>query len=535
MASLPALLLLAGATLALAQGRALAQSPELQAQVEALVESGPLEIQGARIAHPKLIHAFYTQRSFRPAWSDAHKASELRRAVKDSVADGLDPADYHLAVLEQLAAAPMQGGNPSPAYEILHTDALLRLGDHLSFGKVDPTSFDPHWNYGRARELDEVPQKLEQGIASADLYGEIEKLKPTHRMYKALKQELARYRQLQAGATQFNIASGKAIEPDTHDERIPPIRARLVASGDLDVAQASSSDLFDPILQAGIRRFQERMGLNADGKVGARTIEELNVSLDARIQQVRVNLDRGRVVLQDLPEEFVVVNIAAYWIYFLRGQEIVWSARAQVGKTYRQTPMFRSAINYLVLNPTWTVPPGILRNDILPGARKDPASITRRGLTVLDGSGNEVDPHSVDWSKFKSGHIPYTLRQDPGPKNALGRVKFMFPNSYSVYLHDTSASDKFEAGDRAFSSGCVRVERPLELARLLLADPVNWPDAKISQVIDGGRTQNVTLPAKVPVLLAYWTAWVDPQGRINFRRDVYGQDAKWAAGLAKTY
>jgi murein L,D-transpeptidase YcbB/YkuD len=522
-------------TLAQAQVPADAPSPELQAQVEALVESGPFEIQGARIAHPKLVHAFYAQRSFRPAWSNAHTAGELRRAVKDSEADGLDPRDYHLAVLDQLAAASAGAGSTSPAYEILHTDALLRLGDHLSFGKVDPTSFDSHWNYGRARELDDVPQTLELAIASADLYGEIEKLKPTHRFYRTLKQELARYRGTLADASTINVAKGKAIEPDTHDARIPPLRARLSLSGDLDAAEATASDLHDPVLQAAVRRFQERMGIAADGKIGARTLEELNVSLDERIQQVRVNLDRGRVLLHDLPDEFVVVNIAAYWIYFVRGQEIVWSARAQVGKTYRQTPMFRSAINYLVLNPTWTVPPGILRNDILPAARKDPESITRRGLNVYDGSGNLVDPHSVDWSQYKSGHIPYTLRQEPGPKNALGRVKFMFPNSYSVYLHDTSASDKFEAGDRAFSSGCVRVDRPLELARLLLADPVNWDDARIGQVIDGGQTQNVTLPVKVPVLLAYWTAWVDPQGRVNFRRDVYGQDAKWAAGLAQAY
>ena len=162
-------------------------------------------------------------------------------------------------------------------------------------------------------------------------------------------------------------------------------------------------------------------------------------------------------------------------------------------------------------------------------------SITRKGLTVLDAGGNEVDPHSVDWSKFKSGNIPYTLRQEPGPKNALGRVKFMFPNSYSVYLHDTPSTDKFASADRAFSSGCVRVERPLELAALLLADPVKWNADTIRQKIEAGRLENVTLTNKVPVLLAYWTSWVDTKGRVNFRRDVYGQDAEWAAGLDLGY
>ena len=296
-----------------------------------------------------------------------------------------------------------------------------------------------------------------------------------------------------------------------------------------------TSDLYDATVQAAMRRFQERMGLVVDGKLDARMITELNVPLDERITQLLVNLDRGRVLLHDLPDEFVVVNIAAYSIYLVRGQEIVWNARVQVGKTYRRTPMFRSDIDYLVLNPTWTVPPGIIRNDILPDARRDPASITRRGLNVLDANGNKVDPASINWSKFKSGNIPYTLRQEPGPKNALGGVKIMFPNSYSVYLHDTPSQSKFEETDRAFSSGCVRVERPLELAELLLADPEAWSTARIEQAVDAGHTQNVTLPNKVPVLLAYWTAWVDPQGRVNFRRDVYGQDAQWAAGLARPY
>ena len=532
---LQALLLVAGASVGLAQ----AQTSELQTQVEALLESGPFEVHGAHIAYPNVIYAFYTQRAFRPAWTNAHTASELRRALKDSEADGLDPRDYHLAVLEQLAAGAEGSPSAQAAFEILHTDALLRIADHLLYGKVDATSFDAQWNYTRGPAGINVPQRLELAIASGDIHAEIEKLKPTHRMYGTLKQELARFRQAAAGSELIAIAqeinNRKSIDPDTHDERVPALRKRLSISGDLDAAEVTSSDLYDPTLQSAVRRYQERMGLVADGKIGARTITELNVSFDDRISQLRVNLDRGRVLLHDLPDEFVVVNIAAYRVYLVRGQEIVWNARAQVGKTYRKTPMFRSDINYLVFNPTWTVPPGIIRNDILPDARRDPASITRRGLKVLDARGGEVDPGSIDWSKFKNGNIPYTLRQDPGPKNALGRVKIMFPNSYSVYLHDTPSQSKFEETDRAFSSGCVRVERPLELAELLLANPATWNAGTIRKTIDAGHTQNVTLPHKVPVLLAYWTAWVDPQGRVNFRRDVYGQDAQWAAGLARPY
>ena len=518
-----------------AQETAVAPAPvpsELQTQVEALQEGGPVVIHGAHLAYPSIIYQFYAQRGFRPAWANARTASELRRAVKDSEADGLDPRDYHLQNLQELADAGATGAGA--AYEILHTDALLRLADHLLFGKVDAASFDAHWNYTRSPIGIDVPQRVERALATDDIYGEIEKLKPTHRLYVTLKQELARYREAAARGGRVVIAQGKSIEPDAQDERVPALRTDLAISGDLDAAQVSTSDLYDAPLQAAVRRFQERMGLVGDGKIGARTVTELNVPFEERISQLRVNLDRGRVLLQELPNEFVIVNIAAYSVFLVRGQDVVWSARAQVGKTYRQTPMFRSDINYLVFNPTWTVPPGIIRNDILPDARRDPSSITRRGLKVLDAAGNELNPASIDWSKYKSG-IPYTLRQDAGPKNALGRVKIMFPNSYSVYLHDTPSLSKFEETDRAFSSGCVRVERPLELAELLLANPAEWNAASIRKVIDSGRTQNVTLPAKMPVLLAYWTAWVDPQGRVNFRRDVYGQDAQWAAGLAREY
>jgi murein L,D-transpeptidase YcbB/YkuD len=531
MPRIPSIILPHAFLLAISIGFAHAQDAELRTQVEALLTSEPVEIHGARVAHPQLIHEFYSRRSFSPAWTNERTAAELRRALKDSEADGLDPRDYHWPALEQLAAAP----SAPAAYEILHTDALLRIANHLSFGKVDPTSFDPHWNYARTLEGVDIPQKIEVAIASDDIHAHIENLKPTHRMYRTLKQELARYRAAVPDATRLAVAPGKAIEPDTHDARVPSLRARLAFSGDLDPAKETSSDLYDLELQNAVRRFQERMGLVADGTVGARTIAELNVPIEERILQLRVNLDRGRVLLHDLPQQFVVVNIAAYWVYLVRGQEVVWNARAQVGKTYRRTPMFRSAIDHLVLNPTWTVPPGIIRNDILPAAHRDPTSITRRGLDVLDASGNKIDPQSIDWSRYKSGNIPYTLRQEPGPKNALGRVKFMFPNSYSVYLHDTPSSALFESSDRAFSSGCVRVERPLELAALLLDDPSAWNAAVIRQVIDAGSMRPVTLPTKVPVLLAYWTAWLDPQGRVNFRRDVYEQDSLWASGLEQEY
>ncbi len=504
------------------------------AELDALMDPAVEGFRGAHIAFRDLIQDFYARRAFRAAWGDENNAAELRRAIADTAADGLNPADYFQVQLEDLAR---QARDPAatPAlraqYDILMTEALLRLGYHLSFGKVDPETFDPQWNYGRTLDDRDIAGRIERALSSNDIYQRIESLKPTHRLYAQLKRELARYRAAETAPAPASVPAGASIRPGASDPRVPLVRARLVASGDLEAGGvAAAPDTYDAALEAAMRRFQQRMGLESDGVIGAGTVAELNVPVSERIRSLRVNLDRGRVLLHDLPERFVVVNIAGFTVFLVRGQEIEWSARVQVGKPYRRTPLFRSEMNYLVFNPTWTVPPGIIRNDILPAAKKDPASITRRGLKVIDSGGREIDPASVDWSRFKSG-IPYTLRQDPGPNNALGRVKLMFPNDYFVYLHDTPSQALFDKADRAFSSGCVRVERALELAERVLDDPARWNSQSIAAVIRGGRLQNVTQKQRMPGLLAYWTAWVDPEGRMNFRRDLYGQDAKWAEAL----
>jgi murein L,D-transpeptidase YcbB/YkuD len=502
-------------------------------ELDMLMDPEVAGIQGTRLAFRELIQDFYARRGFRPAW-DEKNAAELRRALADSAADGLSPADYFLPQLEDLsrqARAPAATATLRAQHDILQTEALLRLGYHLSFGKVDPESFDPQWNYGRTLEDRDVAGRIEGILASHDVYQRIEALKPTHSLYGALKRELARYRAAEARTAPPPVPAGASLKPGASDPRVPLLRARLISSGDLAAGGEADSPVYDSALEEAVKRFQQRMGLESDGAVGAGTLAELNLPASERIRLLRVNLDRGRVLLQDLPERFVVVNIAGFTAFLVRGQEIEWSTRVQVGKPYRKTPLFRSEMTYVVFNPTWTVPPGIIRNDILPAARADPASITRRGLKVLDSGGREVDPASVDWSRFKSGHIPYTLRQDPGPKNALGRVKLMFPNDYSVYLHDTPSQALFERADRAFSSGCVRVEHALELAERVLDDPAQWNAQSIAEVVRGGKLQNVMLKRRMPVLLAYWTAWVDSEGRVNFRRDLYGQDAQWAEAL----
>ena len=256
--------------------------------------------------------------------------------------------------------------------------------------------------------------------------------------------------------------------------------------------------------------------------IGPTTVAAMNVPVSSRIDQIRVNLERARWVQRDLPLDFVLVDIAGFRAYLVRGGTVAWSARVQVGKAYRETPVFRDRIEHVVLNPTWTVPPSILREDIIPQARKDPDIIRRKGLKVLDHGGGEIDPRAVNWSAER---FPYVLRQDPGPDNALGRVKVMFPNEHHVYLHDTPHQELFERSERAASSGCIRVERPLELTELLLSGTEGWDRARIDQVIASNRTTQVDLGRPIPVLILYWTADMMDGATVAFRNDLYGRDA----------
>jgi murein L,D-transpeptidase YcbB/YkuD len=230
----------------------------------------------------------------------------------------------------------------------------------------------------------------------------------------------------------------------------------------------------------------------------------------------------------DLPSRFMVVNIAGFDAYLIDDNRIIWRSKVQVGKPFRQTPQLRSAIDQIVLNPTWTVPPTILKEDIAPAAAKDPSLIAKRGFTVTDQKGRVIDPRKIDWT----GGLPYRLRQAPGPDNAMGRVKFLFPNPYSVYLHDTPAKALFASRSRAFSSGCVRLDHPIELADLILTtDRKGWTSTQTQVSLETMKTQTLQLGSPVTILLAYWTAWVDPEGVINFRRDIYGLDNRWAKAL----
>jgi L,D-transpeptidase YcbB len=529
--------------MALGLGSASAEIDHSQAIIRDKIEQLRLEksltIGDASVASSLVVPDFYEQRHFQRAWVKPSSIGDLLRAIRESEADGLEPRDYHLVALERLQRGIETSPTPTPAmlaeFDILLSDALVRLGYHLIFGKVDPERLESSWNMSRDIMGVEPAVMLQQAFDSESLYQAIDREKPKHVFYTELKAALAAYRAIKAAGGWPQMPPGPSLKPGMDDERVPLLRHRLRLTGDLASRSAEPSQTYDGALVEAVKTFQRRHGLAADGAVGRETLAALNVPVEERIQQLRVNLERGRWMLHNLDSTFIVVNVAGYHSYYIKDGHMVWQGRAQVGRPYRQTPTFKSEMTYLVFNPTWTVPPTILAEDYLPFLKRDPGYVQRKGLKVIDRTGRGVDPGQVDWSRYSATYSPYLLRQDPGPRNALGRVKFIFPNDHAIFLHDTPNQKLFDRTARAFSSGCIRVENALELARLLLNDDTKWNRQAIERVIGAGKPRTIFLQDPVPVLLLYWTAWVGPDGQVNFGHDLYDRDKLVQKGLASDF
>jgi len=488
---------------------------------------GQLEIGQSQVAAVEFIPEVYERRDYIPAWVSDPSVEAVLEAIRNSYEHGLDPEDYHWLEINELRGriADGAGAEAVAEMEILLTDAVVRLAYHASFGKVLPGELDSNWNFDRRLHTPDPVAELGDVLGTTDVTSIIRERSNTPVFYHWLCEALARYREIAAGGGWPSIPSGPTLKSGMTSERIVPLRQRLQRSGDLGDTQTDDPELFDAVLKRAVIAFQNRHGLAPDGAVGPVTLAALNVPVEQRIDQIRVNLERIRWVYKELPEDYVIVDIAGFHVYLVQEDEIVWQARAQVGKPYRNTPVFRDTMKYLEFNPTWTVPPTILREDILPRLEQGPDYLAKRNMRILDWNGKPVDLSTIDWPSVTAGHFPYILRQESGPNNALGRVKFMFPNKHAVYIHDTPSKSLFAHSKRTFSSGCIRLERPFELAELLLDDPERWDQQGIQQLLDSRRTQRVNLKEPLPVLILYWTAEVDAEGRVHFRRDVYNRDA----------
>ncbi len=508
----------------------------LRERIDALAGGSQVAVEGDTLRAAHSLPLLYQANDFQPLWDEIRLRS-LRDMLVDMEDDGLRPSDYHLDALNRLRDAPRSGTPLQRAtLDLLATDAYALVLYHLYFGKVDPVSIEPGWNFTKREvaQAEAVNFVLER-IRGNRVRESVADARPDHWLYLAGREALATYRGIAALGGWPQIPAGSTLRAGVTDARVPALREHLAMSGDFALVQRGTpepDDLFDPALEAALKQFQRRHRIGDDGAVGPATLRELNVPVEQRIAQIRTNLERGRWVLHEIGKgDVVMIDIAGFTVRYLRDRETLWQTRAQVGKPFRETPTFRAMIDHVVLNPTWTVPPGIIAGDILPDLRRGGNLLMRKRLKVLDASGRVLDPAEIRVPPAGSTRFPYTLRQDSGPDNALGVVKIMFPNPYFVYLHDTPSKNLFAEDSRAFSSGCIRIERPLELVARLLAPDPQWTPAALQDAVATGVTRTVRLPIQVPVLLIYWTMDRDPDGSLVFKPDIYKRDARTLAAL----
>jgi murein L,D-transpeptidase YcbB/YkuD len=454
------------------------------------------------------LSCFYERRNYAPAWINEKgvrpDADELIAALAGAPADGLDPERYRLADLRQRLAQTRAAPNPGDLAELdmRLTDAFLRLAADLRNGAVNPQLIYPDCEID-IPEVD-LSAALETALAAGRVRSAIAELAPAHAGYKALKAALEQMRALAARGGWPAVPDGPPLRPGDRGDRVTALRARLEASGELPpeapaAATAAPRDLFDAPLQAALAKFQDQHGLDADGRAGKGTLAALNAPVEQRIRQIEVNLDRWRWLPHDLGERYIMVNIAGFTFDLVEAGKPALSMRVVAGKPTNRTPMFTGRMTNIVLNPYWNVPASIAKKEVIPHMERDPGYLAKEGMEVT-GSGSRLE-----------------VRQKPGPKNALGRVKFLFPNRFDVYLHDTPSRS-------LFSHGCIRVEKPIELAEYLLKDDPTWTPKRIAAVIAKGKEAWVNIPKPLPVHLVYWTAWVDDAGTLQLRDDIYGRD-----------
>jgi murein L,D-transpeptidase YcbB/YkuD len=508
------------------------------------------------------VPSFYRNRNYRPAWvggtGPLPQTGALVKCIAEADQEGLRPTDYHLAAIYNLIEALRQDRKRDDGetvemlvdLELLLSDAFLTYGSHLLAGRVDPRSIDPEWHAQR-RETD-LTAVLEQALESGWIEESLKGLVPPQPGYGKLKHALRLYKEIAAKGAWREVKGEEKIEKGFRGATVPALRARLVASGDLKsesgvpweeaawirgaapIDSTWNLDLFDDTVERAVLKFQGRHGLDTDGVVGPKTREALNKTLVHRIEQLEINMERYRWLPQDLGDRHILVNIPRFELEVFENNKRIINMRVVVGRVLRSTPVFSDVMTYLVVNPFWNVPESIAINDILPNAREDSTYLADKGIRVFDSWGagaTEIPRGLIDWTSLNDGNFRYRFVQDPGEKNSLGRIKFMFPNEFHVYLHDTPARSLFYRAERTFSSGCIRIEKPIELAEYLLGGDSEWTRDKILAILEESEELSVRIPEPIPIHLLYWTAFVDEDGSVHFRKDIYERDERLLSAL----
>jgi L,D-transpeptidase YcbB len=500
-------------------------TPELQALL-----AGKRAPTGVQAAVWEDTARFYTERGATLAWVNSRGASERTSRALDALAaaadHGLDPADYDEPVLRQAAAAIGSLAQNERAEALAHLDVritahLLRLGRDVGTGRLLPKVIDPRWN--TRREPPDVVAALQSAVDTPASF--LEAVQPVHPEYRALKSALGAMR-AQAPA-EWPRMPAATLKLGQWNPAVETLRQRLSASGHLRAGAPLDSAHFDADVEAALKGFQTHHGLPATGVLDRVTIERMNVPRDVRLRQLAINLERWRLLPDDLGARHFLVNVPHFHLFAREEGRTVLDMRVVVGKRGNETPLFSDEMETVVFSPYWNVPDTIALEETAPAVARDPEFLARNNMEVLNAAGQVVAADDIPWGD--EGLLAgYRFRQRPGANNALGYVKFLFPNEHAVYFHDTPADALFKRIGRAFSHGCVRLEEPEVLAAYVLRDRPDWTGDAIRTAMRAGTERPVQLGAKIPAHIVYFTAWVDEHGGLHFEDDVYGYDMRQA-------
>lgn len=482
----------------------------------------PLErIRPALIAH-------YVRDQGPVYWVGTGRMTPFLQRLADAGDDGLNPSDYPIdALIELRDTVDPADAETAALAELLFTAFYVSYATDLKIGRLTPQKVDPK-NY-RNRKTVDVLAIMTGFSAQPEPDDFLDSFESQNPHYQALKKMLSLYRARSESVDWDTIAMGTDIKPGASDPRIPDIRERLMLTGDHPGGGEENGDVYDSSTVLAVRSFQLRNGLEAKGLIGKQTILALNIPPADRARQIMLNMERWRWMPENLGEHHYMVNLASFELSEVDNHDIVDRMDVVVGAVATQTPEFSDELEYVEINPTWTVPYSIATGEMLPKLRRNPSAYA--GDFEVFMNGKLTSWSGINWNAYGKGNFPFTFRQKPGPKNALGKVKFMLPNPYNIYLHDTPSKDKFLATTRAFSHGCIRLSRPMDLADHLVGDIAGWSQQKIDAAFASGKTTRVKLPEYIPIHLIYATAYEGDGGSIEFRPDIYGRDRKLDAAL----
>ncbi len=507
----------------LLNGNAWQSNRDISRNIKQFLNTGEIDDPDHFSQRLNTLRTFYSARKYAPVWCESggpnSNAETLLTALNSSDREGLNPANYLPSSYRW--HCNLSDPKEKARADLLLTDAFLRYSGELFSGGLDPRQADRSWHLDPP-VLDPV-ELLQTTLQDGEFGDNLHRLSPPHPGYEGLRSALQKYVEFLKAGDWPMIPAGPLLKPGDHHDSLPVVRERLAREGDYTPHAVSDQEFFDPSLEEAIKRFQYRHGLKVDGTLGPETRSALNVSLPTRIEQIQLNMERWRWMPREMEQRYLLVNTAAFELQLIEDQRTRLRMRVINGRRDRTTPVFKSQVTNVVFNPFWTVPYRIAVKDLLPKQQKDPGYFSHMQIDVFQRINGEqvlVDPGSIDWTQYSQSYFPFLLRQQPGPHNALGRLKFLSPNRFDIYLHDTPNHSLFDKHIRTFSSGCIRLEDPKRLAALLL----ETEETSILEKINDNETMREPLSSKLPLYVVYLTAWMDEKGVVHFRNDIYGRD-----------